>query len=99
MDKFWDSGCGNQYPADVGLSQEVFNGSYQSTHFVINTFQSAADEETAAEIMRSCPAVLEFQSEMAEAGVVGVRQYLGFAPIAENDWGLDSTFSKFDIVV
>ena len=99
MDKFWDSGCGNQYPADVGLSQEVFNGSYQSTHFVINTFQSVADQETAAEIMRSCPAVLEFQSEMAEASVVGVRQYLGFAPIDENDWGQDSTFSKFDIVV
>ena len=36
---------------------------------------------------------------MAEAGVVGVRQYLGFAPIDENDWGQDSTFSKFDIVV
>ena len=28
MDKSWDSGCGNQYPADVGLSQEAFNGSY-----------------------------------------------------------------------
>ena len=99
LDKFWGSDCGKQYPADIGLSQEIFNGSYQSTHFVINTFQSAADQETAAEILRSCPTALEFQREMSEAGVVGVSQYLGFAPIDQNDWGKDTTFSKFDIVV
>ena len=99
LDKFWGSDCGKQYPADVGLTQELFNGSYQSTHFVINTFKSAADQEVAAEILRSCPTALEFQREMSEAGVVGVTQYLGFAPVDENDWGNDSTFSKFDIVV
>ena len=39
MDKFWASDCGKKYPADAGLNQEVFNGGYQSTHFIINTFK------------------------------------------------------------
>ena len=30
MDTFWASDCGKQYPADVALSQELFNGSYLS---------------------------------------------------------------------
>ena len=60
MDRFWASDCGKQYPADVALSQEVFNGSYPSTHFIINTFQSATDQAKAAQLMRSCPAGIEF---------------------------------------
>ena len=53
-DKFYASDCGKAYPADVGLAEEVFNGAYQSTHFFINTYQNAADQEKAAEIFRSC---------------------------------------------
>ena len=60
MDRFWASDCGKQYPADVALSQEVFNGGYSSTHFVINTFQTSADQAKAAEIMRSCPSGIQF---------------------------------------
>ena len=60
MDKFWASDCGKQYPADVALSQEMFNGSYPSTHFIINTFQSSNDQSKAAEIMRSCPDAIIF---------------------------------------
>ncbi len=99
MDKFWASDCGKQYPADAALSQEVFNGSYPSTHFIINTFQSAADQQKASEILRSCPDSLIFLQEMNAAGVIPTSQYLGFAAIDENDWNKDTTFTKYDIVV
>ena len=99
MDKFWASDCGKQYPADVALSQELFNGSYKSTHFIINTFQNSTDQAKAAEIMRSCPAAITFLQEIAASGTQPTMQYMGVAPIDENDWGQDSVFSKFDIIV
>ena len=52
MDQFWASDCGKEYPADVALAQELFNGAYSSTHFIINTFQNSNDQSKAAEIMR-----------------------------------------------
>ena len=42
-DKFYASDCGKTYPADLSLAEELFNVAYQSTHFFINTCQSAAD--------------------------------------------------------
>ena len=30
MDTFYDSDCGKQYPADVALAEQVFNGGYES---------------------------------------------------------------------
>ena len=36
---------------------------------------------------------------MAAAGVERVSQYIGMAPIDENDWGQDSVFSKWDLIV
>tara|TARA_B100000427_G_scaffold243645_1_gene206619 strand:- start:467 stop:811 length:345 start_codon:yes stop_codon:yes gene_type:complete len=60
MNRFWSSDCGKEYPADVALSQEIFNGSYTSTHFIINTFQNSADQAKAVEIMRSCKAGIKF---------------------------------------
>lgn len=98
MDKFWASDCGKKYPADVGLSQELFNGSYTSTHFVINTFQSIEDQDNAAEIMRSCADAQIFLQEIS-ASAQPVMEYMGPAPVDENDWGQDSAFSKFDIIV
>jgi len=99
MDKFWASDCGKQYPADVALSQEMFNGSYLSTHFIINTFQNSNDQSKAAEIMRSCPDAITFLQELAASGTTPVMQYMGAAPIDENDWTQDTVFSKFDIIV
>lgn len=98
MDKFWASDCGKQYPADVALSQEVFNGGYASTHFIINTFRSIEDQSKAAEIMRSCPDSQVFLQELS-ASAQPVMEYMGPAPVDENDWGQDSAFSKFDIIV
>ena len=40
MDKFWASDCGKEYPAEVALSAEVFNGGYPSSHFVLNTYKA-----------------------------------------------------------
>ena len=99
MDKFWDSACGKQYPADVALSEEVFNGGNTSTHFIINTFQNSEDQAKAAEIMRSCPDALVFLEELYGSGVLAVSQYMGPAAVDENDWTQDSVFSKFDIIV
>jgi len=99
MDKFWASDCGKKYPADAGLSQEVFNGGYQSTHFIINTFRNAKDQQEAAEILRSCPSAIAFLGEMTAAGVVPISQYIGMAPVDENDWGQDSVFTKYDLIV
>ena len=98
MDKFWASDCGKQYPADVALSQEVFNGGYESTHFIINTFQSIEEQTKAAEIMRSCPDSQVFLQELS-ANAQPIMEYMGPAPVDENDWGQDSAFSKFDIIV
>ena len=99
MDKFWDSDCGKQYPADAALSEEVFNGGNTSTHFIINTFQNSEDQAKAAEIMRSCPDALAFLEELYGSGVEAVNQYMGPAAVDENDWTQDSVFSKFDIIV
>lgn len=99
MDRFWASECGARYPADVGLLQEVFNGGYSSTHFVINTFANAKDQQTASEVLRSCPDGLRFLGELQAAGVQQVAQYIGLAPIDANDWGQDEVFAKFDIIV
>ena len=99
MDKFWGSDCGKQYPADVALSEEVFNGGNTSTHFIINTFQNSEDQAKAAEIMRSCPDALVFLEELYGSGVLAVSQYMGPAAVDENDWTQDSVFSKFDIIV
>ena len=99
MDNFWASDCGKQYPADVALAQEMFNGAYSSTHFIINTFQNSADQSKAAEIMRSCPDAITFLQALAASGTQPVMQYMGAAPIDENDWTQDTVFSKFDIIV
>ena len=99
MDQFWASDCGKEYPADVALAQELFNGAYSSTHFIINTFQNSNDQSKAAEIMRSCPDAITFLQELAASGTTPVMQYMGAAPIDENDWTQDTVFSKFDIIV
>ena len=99
MDRFWASDCGKQYPADVALSQEIFNGSYTSTHFVINTFQTSSDQAKAVELMRTCDSGIQFLQELAEAGTVPTMQYMGPALVDANDWTQDTTFSKFDINV
>ena len=49
--------------------------------------------------MRSCPSAITFLNEMSAAGVERVSQYIGMAPIDENDWGQDSVFSKWDLIV
>ncbi len=98
MDKFWASDCGKKYPADVALSEEVFNGGNASTHFIINTFQNAEDQAAAAEIMRSCPDALTFLSEFY-SNAQATSQYMGPAGIDENDWTQDSVFAKYDIIV
>ena len=98
MDKFWASDCGKKYPADVALSEEVFNGGNASTHFIINTFQNAEDQAAAAEIMRSCPDALTFLSEFY-SDAQATSQYMGPAAIDENDWTQDSVFAKYDIIV
>ena len=99
MDTFWASDCGKQYPADVALLEEVFNGSSSSTHFIINTFQTSADQAQAAEIMRSCPDAVAFVQSLHESGTLPISQYMGSAPIDESDWTEDIVFSKVDIVV
>ena len=98
MDKFWASDCGKKYPADVALSEEVFNGGNTSTHFIINTFQNSEDQAAAAEIMRSCPSALSFLAEFYN-DAQATSQYMGPAAIDENDWTQDSVFAKYDIIV
>ena len=98
MDKFWASDCGKKYPADVALSEEVFNGGNTSTHFIINTFQNSEDQAAAAEIMRSCPSALSFLAEFY-TDAQATSQYMGPAAIDENDWTQDSVFAKYDIIV
>jgi hypothetical protein len=99
MDTFWASDCGKQYPADVALLQEVFNGSSPSTHFIINTFQTSEDQEKATQLMRSCPDAVAFLQSLAASGTVPISQYMGTAPIDESNWSEDTVFSKIDIVV
>jgi hypothetical protein len=99
MDTFWASDCGKQYPADVALLQEVFNGSSPSTHFIINTFQTSSDQEKATQLMRSCPDAVAFLQSLAASGTVPISQYMGTAPIDESNWTEDTVFSKIDIVV
>ena len=98
MDKFWASDCGKKYPADVALSEEVFNGGNASTHFIINTFQNSEDQAAAAEIMRSCPSALSFLADFYN-DAQAISQYMGPAAIDENDWTQDSVFAKYDIIV
>ena len=99
MDGFWASDCGKNYPADVALLAQDFNGTNSATHSIINTFQTAEDQANAGEIMRSCPAALEFLQTLGASGTAATSQYMGAAPIDENDWTQDSAFSTFNIIV
>jgi hypothetical protein len=99
MTRFWSSDCGKQYPADVALAQESFNGSSLSTHFIVNTFQKSADQAKAAEIMRSCDAGVQFLQELATAGSIPTTQYMGFTLIDANDRTKDTVFAKYDVIV
>ena len=67
MDKFWASDCGKEYPAEVALAAEVFNGGYASSHFVLNTFPNAAAQEQAASILMSCPDGRVFLEDLQSA--------------------------------
>tara|TARA_E500000075_G_C6730587_1_gene193463 strand:- start:362 stop:538 length:177 start_codon:yes stop_codon:yes gene_type:complete len=40
MNKFWASDGGKEYPADVAIAQELFNGSCSSKHLIIITFRT-----------------------------------------------------------
>jgi len=99
MDKFWASDCGKEYPAEVALAAEVFNGGYASSHFVLNTFPNAAAQEQAASILMSCPDGRLFLEDLQSAGVVPTTQYLGFHAAEGGNWREDMAFAKFDIVV
>ena len=99
MDEFWASECGKKYPADVALLTQSFNGANPATHSIINTFQTAEDQANAGEIMRSCPAALTFLQAVGASGAQPTSQYMGAAPIDENDWTQDSAFSTFNIIV
>ncbi|MDB2376615.1 hypothetical protein N9V75_00300 [Luminiphilus sp.] len=99
MDKFWASDCGKEYPADVALAAEVFNGGYDSSHFILNTYPNAAAQEKAVNIMATCADGQQFLMELQAAGVVGTRQLLGFHAAEGGDWTEDSAFAKFDIKV
>jgi hypothetical protein len=99
MDTFYESDCGKQYPADVALAEQVFNGGYESTHFFLNSYANAAAQQKAAEIFRTCPAALAFLTEMSEAGVVFTMEHLSFPLIAEGDSTQDFAFAKFDVKV
>ena len=99
MDKFWASDCGKEYPAEVALSAEVFNGGYPSSHFVLNTFPNAAAQEKAASILMGCPDGRTFLKDLQAAGVKPTTQYLGFHAAEGGNWREDTAFAKFDIVV
>lgn len=98
-DKFSELDCGKTYSADVGLAEEVFNGAYQSTHFSINTYQNAADQQRVAEIFRRCPSAIELLADLNAVGVIPTREYLGFAPTEEGDWNQDLVSAKFDMII
>ena len=97
VDKFYASDCGKQYPADVALAEQIFNGSDPSTHFFLNTYRDAAAQQEAAEIFRSCPAARAFLAELGESGVVFTMEHLSFALVAEGDSTQDMAFAKFDV--
>jgi hypothetical protein len=99
VDRFYASDCGKQYPADVALAEQVFNGSDPSTHFFLNTYRDAAAQQKAAEILRSCPAAIAFLGELAASGVVFTMEHLSFPLVAEGDSTEDFAFAKFDIKV
>ena len=96
MDKFYESDCGQRYPADVLLAEQVFNGGYESTHFFLNRYANAAAQQKAAEILRTCPAALAFLTEMKEAGVVVTMEHLSLPLIAEGDYTQYTALAKFD---
>ena len=98
-DKFSGSDCGKIYPADVGLTEEVFNGASQSTHFSINIYQNAADQQKAAEIFRTFPGAIKLLADLNAAGVILTREYPGFALTEEGDWNQNLMFAKFDVII
>ena len=93
MEKFYASDCEKRYPANVALAEQVFNGSYESTHFFLNNYANAEAQQEAAEIFRSCPAALEFSSALESAGVTSTMEHLSFPLIAEGDSSKDLAFA------
>jgi len=98
MDKFKSSSCGSQMPADVGLMAETINGSANSTHFLIVSYETMADFSEAQELTQTCADSATFLQEMRSAATL-ITEYAITPAIEVGDWTQDSAFMKFDMKV
>ena len=97
MDKFKSSSCGSQMPADVGLMAETINGSANSTHFLIVSYETMADFSEAQELTQTCADLATFLQETRSAAKLITE---AITPAIEvGDWTQDSVFMKFDMKV
>ena len=97
MDKLKSSSCGSQIPADVGLMAETINGSANSTHFLIVSYETMADFSEAQELTQTCADLATFLQETRSAAKLITE---AITPAIEvGDWTQDSVFMKFDMKV
>jgi hypothetical protein len=98
MDKFQASACGRRMPADIGLMAETINGSAQSTHFIIASFEEMADFAAMGPLMQSCAEAATLAQDM-RAVATPVSEYAIIPAIEVGDWTEDSVFMKYDMKV
>ena len=98
LDKFKDTDCGRQMPADIGLMAETINGPASSTHFVITSYETMADFSMTGALTQACSDFAVLVQEIRDVATP-VTEYAIIPAIEFGDWTQDSVFMKIDMRV
>lgn len=98
LDRYKDTDCGRQMPADIGLMAETINGSASSTHFVITSYETVADLSMTQALTQTCSDFAALVQEIRDVATP-VTEYAIIPAIEFGDWTKDSVFMKFDLKI
>tara|TARA_B100000575_G_scaffold281102_1_gene271376 strand:+ start:508 stop:1245 length:738 start_codon:yes stop_codon:yes gene_type:complete len=98
FDDFFVSDCGKEFPGNIAIAREFYNGSDTSTHFMIAGFKSHKDR--VAGEMTSCPPFGKWVADMNAAGALPWKSERLVQAVKEvKDWSQDTAFLKYDFNV
>ncbi len=96
LDEFAASDCGKKLPADVGLMAEAVNGSSESTHFIIVSYENMGDFTKAGQLLQSCPEGAKMFQGLASSSEA-VSEFAFIPAIEVGDWTKDNVFMRYEI--
>ena len=97
-DDFFASDCGKEFPGNIALAHEFYNGSDPANYFAVAGFKSHKDR--VAGETTSCPEFFKWLSDMNAAGVFPWTSVRLVQAVKEvKDWSQDTAFLKYDFNV